>query len=197
MDRSIYGNYYEVLQHELGHAVGFRHTDESPSSGQYTYIYGSYNGTAQTTNVMHSLPIVPVQPVDAEALRLLYPTHDNDYDPSVEQVDFFNNKGRVTVSWVNRDPNRPEHTKIMYTISKSGGKGAAYATQSGYEDNTGEKIFTNLPIDNTYTICIAGSNFREDEVFPGRCLSVQVDLNGDAFPNSRSTGGGGVETSPG
>ena len=172
-DRNVYGNYYEILQHELGHLVGFRHTNESPSSGTYTPIYGSYNGTAQTTNVMHSQPIVPVQPADAEALRLLYPTHDNDYDASLDQItNLSSTTARVGISWNSRSATLPDHTKVMYTITKTKGR-RPFNSESGFRGNTRMANFV-LPRDNVYTICIAGANFREDETFPGRCISVNT-----------------------
>ena len=173
MDRDAYGNYYEILRHELGHAAGFRHTDESPPNGAYTYIHGSYIGTAQTTNVMHSQPIVPAQLEDGKALRLLYPTHDNDYSPRATDVSIVDNStARIAVSWTNRSSSLPDHTKVQYDISKSS-SGPSFARQTGFTDNTRTRSFV-VPRGNIYTICIAGANFREDEVFPSRCISVST-----------------------
>ena len=123
---------------------------------------------------MKTLPMISANAADGVAMRLLYPTHDNSYDPSLaSQTSVANNKSRLSITWTNRDPSRPLHTKVMYTIQETSGKGAPFAYVSAYRDNTGA-LTVEVPKGNVYTICIAGANYREDQTFPGRCISVST-----------------------
>ncbi len=181
MNRSDDGSYYKILQHEMGHVAGFRHTNEDDGDTEYVFL-----SQLDPPSVMNSPAhlIVPANTADGIAMRLLYPNHSNSYDLSlVSQAGVANNNIRLTIAWTNREQNKPLHTKAMYTVQKTSGKGIAFFYISAFRDNSGI-LTVDVPKNNVYIICVAGSNYREDQVFPGRCIGVSTGADSPDEPES-------------
>lgn len=186
MDRTKTGNYYEIMQHEMGHVAGFYHTFDDANN----FLHLSQPGAPSVMQSPAS-QIVPANAADGVALRLLYPTHTNAYNPSLVSVNYTSvTTANVNITWSNNDSAKPLHTKVMYTIDKTSGKGGAFASQSGYQDNTGTRTFAGVQQGNSYRICIAGANYRQDQTFPGRCISVKTFEEPDEIDKLSSGGKG-------